>query len=465
MAATRTERDAFGTIEVPADRLWGAQTERSRRYFRISDERMPLAVVHAIALVKRSAARVNRALGLLEPRLAEAIERAADEVLAGRHDGEFPLAVWQTGSGTQSNMNVNEVLANRASEMLGGERGQKRLVHPNDHVNLGQSSNDVFPTALHLAAARAIEHDLLPRLERLEATLAAKSQAFAGIVKIGRTHLQDATPLTLGQEFSGYVEQLAQAEAAIELALPGLCELAIGGTAVGTGLNTHPEFGERMAKDLSQAAGLSFESAPNKFAALAGHEPLVFAHGALKTLATALYKIANDVRWLASGPRSGLGELAIPENEPGSSIMPGKVNPTQAEALTMLCTQVFANDVAVGMGAAAGNFELNVFKPILAYNFLQSVRLLGDGCASFEEHCARGIEANEERIRELVERSLMLVTALAPHIGYDRAAHIAKKAHAEGLSLKAAALALGYVSEDEFERWVRPEAMTRPGPQ
>jgi len=463
MAATRTERDAFGTIEVPAERLWGAQTERSRRYFRISDERMPLAVVHAIALVKRSAARVNRALGLLEPRLADAIERAADEVLSGRHDDEFPLAVWQTGSGTQSNMNVNEVLANRASELLGGERGQKRLVHPNDHVNLGQSSNDVFPTALHIAAARAIEHDLLPRLERLEATLAAKTESFAGIVKIGRTHLQDATPLTLGQEFSGYVEQLAQAEAAIELALPGLCELAIGGTAVGTGLNTHPEFGERMAKDLSQAAGLSFESAPNKFAALAGHEPLVFAHGALKTLATALYKIANDVRWLASGPRSGLGELAIPENEPGSSIMPGKVNPTQAEALTMLCAQVIANDVAVGMGAAAGNFELNVFKPMLAYNFLQSVRLLGDGCASFEEHCARGIEANENRIRELVERSLMLVTALAPHIGYDRAAQIAKKAHAEGTSLKAAALSLGYVTAAQFEQWVRPEAMTRPG--
>ncbi|MGD9953549.1 MAG: class II fumarate hydratase [Burkholderiales bacterium] len=463
MAATRTERDAFGTIEVPADRLWGAQTERSRRYFRISDERMPLAVVHAIALVKRSASRVNRALGLLEPRLAEAIERAADEVLAGRHDGEFPLAVWQTGSGTQSNMNVNEVLANRASELLGGERGQQRLVHPNDHVNLGQSSNDVFPTALHIAAARAIEHDLLPRLERLQGTLAAKAESFAGIVKIGRTHLQDATPLTLGQEFSGYVEQLAQAEAAIELALPGLCELAIGGTAVGTGLNTHPEFGERMAKDLSQAAGLSFESAPNKFAALAGHEPLVFAHGALKTLATALYKIANDVRWLASGPRSGLGELAIPENEPGSSIMPGKVNPTQAEALTMLSAQVIANDVAVGMGAAAGNFELNVFKPMLAYNFLQSVRLLGDGCASFEEHCARGIEANEDRIRDLVERSLMLVTALAPHIGYDRAAQIAKKAHAEGTSLKAAALALGFVTEDQFEQWVRPEAMTRPG--
>jgi fumarate hydratase, class II len=463
MAATRTERDAFGTIEVPAERLWGAQTERSRRYFRISGERMPLAVVRALALVKRSAARVNRALGLLEPRIAEAIERAADEVIAGRHDEEFPLVVWQTGSGTQSNMNVNEVLANRASELLGGERGQQRLVHPNDQVNLGQSSNDVFPTAMHIAAARAIEHDLLPRLERLEATLAAKAEAFAGIVKIGRTHLQDATPLTLGQEFSGYVEQLAQAEAAIELALPGLCELAIGGTAVGTGLNTHAEFGERMAKDLSQATGLAFEAAPNKFAALAGHEPLVFAHGALKTLAVALNKIANDVRWLASGPRSGLGELSLPENEPGSSIMPGKVNPTQAEALTMLCAQVIANDVAVALGGASGNFELNVYKPMLAHNFLQSVRLLADGCASFEEHCARGIQANETRIRELVERSLMLVTALTPHIGYDRAAQIAKKAHAEGSTLKAAALALGYVSEEEFERWVRAEAMTRPG--
>jgi fumarate hydratase class II len=463
MAATRPERDSFGTLDVPADRLWGAQTERSRRYFRISTERMPLAVVYALAQVKRSAARVNRALGLLEPKLAEAIERAADEVLAGRHDEEFPLSVWQTGSGTQSNMNVNEVLANRASELLGGERGPRRLVHPNDHVNLGQSSNDVFPTAMHIAAARAVEHDLLPRLERLAATLAAKSDAFAGIVKIGRTHLQDATPLTLGQEFSGYVEQLAQAEAAIELALPGLCELAIGGTAVGTGLNTHAEFATRMAQDLSQATGLTFEPAPNKFAALAGHEPLVFAHGALKTLATALTKIANDVRWLASGPRSGLGELSIPENEPGSSIMPGKVNPTQAEALTMLCAQVLGNDVAVGVGGASGQFELNVYKPMLAHNFLQSVRLLADGCASFEEHCARGIRANEARIGELLERSLMLVTALAPHIGYDRAAEIAKKAHQDGSTLKAAALALGYVSAQDFERWVRPEAMTRPG--
>jgi fumarate hydratase class II len=462
VSATRPEKDSFGTIEVPAERLWGAQTERSRRYFRISGERMPLAVVHALALVKRSAARVNRSLGLLESKKAEAIERAADEVLAGRHDEEFPLVVWQTGSGTQTNMNVNEVLANRASELLGGERGPKRLVHPNDDVNLGQSSNDVFPTAMHIAAARAVEHDLLPRLEGLAATLSAKAEAFEGIVKIGRTHLQDATPLTLGQEFSGYVEQLAQAEAAIELALPGLCELAIGGTAVGTGLNTHPQFGARVARDLSQATGMSFESAPNKFAALAGHEPLVFAHGALKTLAVALHKIANDVRWLASGPRSGLGELRIPENEPGSSIMPGKVNPTQAEALTMLAAQVMGNDVAVGFAGASGQFELNVYKPVLIHNFLQSVRLLADGCASFEEHCARGIEPEEARIRELVERSLMLVTALAPHIGYDRAAEIAKKAHREGGTLKAAALALGYVSAADYDRWVQPGAMTRP---
>ena len=405
---------------------------------------------------------MTRALGLHAADKAAAIERAADEVLAGRHDEEFPLVVWQTGSGTHSNMNVNEVLANRASELMGGERGQKRLVHPNDDVNLGQSSNDVFPTAMHIAAARAVEHDLLPALQRLQATLAAKAEAFAGIVKIGRTHLQDATPLTLGQEFSGYVEQLAQAEAALELTLPGLCELAIGGTAVGTGLNTHPEFGARVALDLTQATGLAFETAPNKFAALAGHEPLVFAHGALKSLATALNKIANDVRWLASGPRSGLGELSLPENEPGSSIMPGKVNPTQAEALTMLCAQVLGNDAAIGVGAASGNFELNVYKPMLIHNFLQSVRLLADGCSSFEEHCARGIRPNEARIRELVERSLMLVTALAPHIGYDRAAEIAKKAHQEGTTLREAALALGHVSAADYDRWVQPGAMTKP---
>jgi len=464
VAATRQEKDSFGIIEVPAERLWGAQTERSRRLFRISGERMPVPVIHALALVKRSAARVNSALGLLEPRLADAVVRAADEVLAGRHDEEFPLVVWQTGSGTQSNMNMNEVLANRASELLGGARGPGRLVHPNDHVNLGQSSNDAFPTAMHIAAVRAVEHDLQPRLERLRATLTGKAEAFAGIVKIGRTHLQDATPLTFGQEFSGYVMQLTQSASAIGLALPGLRELAIGGTAVGTGLNTHPEFAERMAKDLSQATGLTFATAPNKFAALAGHEALVFAHGALRVLAVALSKIANDVRWLASGPRSGLGELTIPENEPGSSIMPGKVNPTQAEALTMLCAQVMGNDTAVGIGGASGHFELNVYKPLLIHNFLQSVRLLADGCASFEEHCARGIEVNEARVRELVGRSLMLVTALAPHIGYDRAAEIANKAHREGSTLRAAALALGFVSAEQFDRWVDAEAMTRPGP-
>ncbi len=462
MSATRIEKDSFGPIEVPAERLWGAQTERSLRLFRISGERMPLAVVHALALVKRCAARVNAELGLLDPAKAGAIARAADEVLQGRHDAEFPLVVWQTGSGTQSNMNVNEVLANRASELLGGERGPRRLVHPNDHVNLGQSSNDAFPTAMHIAAARALHGGLLPALARLIDTLAAKRDAFAGIVKIGRTHLQDATPLTLGQEFSGYAAQLEQARAAVEAALPGVYRLAIGGTAVGTGLNAHPEFGERVAREIARETGLPFVTAPNRFAALAGHEALVFAHGALKTLAAALAKIANDVRWLASGPRSGLGEIAIPENEPGSSIMPGKVNPTQAEALTMLCAQVLGNDVAVGIGGASGNFELNVHKPLVIHNFLQSVRLLADGCLSFEEHCARGIEPNTARIRELLERSLMLVTALAPHIGYDRAAEIAKRAHRDGTTLREAALALGYVSPEQFDAWVRPEDMTGP---
>jgi len=462
MSATRTERDSFGSIEVPAQRLWGAQTERSRRHFRISGELMPLAVIHALALVKRAAARVNRGLGLLDARKAAAIEQAADEVLAGRHDEEFPLVVWQTGSGTQSNMNVNEVLANRASEILGGERGARRLVHPNDDVNLGQSSNDVFPTAMHVAGARALREQLLPALARLRGTLAEKSDAFASIVKIGRTHLQDATPLTLGQEFSGYVAQLGHAEAALHAVLPGLYELAIGGTAVGTGLNAHPEFGTKVAEDIARASGLPFAGTRNKFAALAGHEPLLFAHGALKTLAAALMKIANDVRWLASGPRSGLGELSIPENEPGSSIMPGKVNPTQAEAMTMLCAQVFGNDVALNIGGASGNFELNVFKPLLIQNFLQSARMLADGCASFDEHCARGIEPNSARIAELVERSLMLVTALSPKIGYDRAAGIAKKAHHDGSTLREAALALGYVSAEDFDRWVRAEDMTGP---
>ncbi|HEY9532772.1 MAG TPA: class II fumarate hydratase [Burkholderiales bacterium] len=462
MGGARIEKDSFGTIEVLRARLWGAQTERSRRFFRISGERMPLAVIYALALVKKAAAGANVGLNLLDARKAEAIRAAADEVLAGRHDEEFPLVVWQTGSGTQSNMNVNEVLANRGSELLGGERGQNRLVHPNDDVNLGQSSNDAFPTAMHMAAARALQRELIPAVEALKATLDAKRAAFEHIVKIGRTHLQDATPLTLGQEFSGYVDQLDQALAALRAAQPALCQLAIGGTAVGTGLNTHKEFGARVCAELAAETGLPFVEARNKFAALAGHEALVFAHGSLKTLATALSKIANDVRLAASGPRSGLGELRIPENEPGSSIMPGKVNPTQAEALTMLCAQVMANDVAVNIGGASGHFELNVYKPLIAHAFLQSVRLLADGCASFDEHCARGIEANEPRIRELLERSLMLVTALSPHIGYDKAAEIAKKAHREGTTLREAALALGHLTPEEFDRWVQPQSMLGP---
>jgi fumarate hydratase class II len=458
MAGTRIEKDSFGPIEVPADRLWGAQTERSRRFFRISGERMPLAVIHALCRVKKVAAGVNSSLGLLDARNADAIRRAADEVLAGRHDDEFPLVVWQTGSGTQTNMNVNEVLANRASELLGGERGQKRLVHPNDYVNMGQSSNDVFPTAMHIAAAQALHDDVLPATETLRATLARKRDAFAEVIKIGRTHLQDATPLSLGQEFSGYVDQLEQAQAALRAGLPGLYRLAIGGTAVGTGLNTHPQFAARVCEALAAETKLPFVEAPNKFAALAGHEALLFAHGAMKTLAATLFKIANDVRLLASGPRSGLAELRIPENEPGSSIMPGKVNPTQAEALTMLAGQVMGNDVAVNVGGASGHLELNVFKPLIIHAFLQSARLLADGMASFEEHCVRGIAANEARIKAQLECSLMLVTALTPHIGYDRAAEIAKKAHKEGSSLREAAAALG-VSQADFDRWVRPEDM------
>jgi len=458
---TRNERDSFGPIAVPADRLWGAQTQRSLEHFHISTERMPVELVAALALVKRAAALVNRELDLIDDSKAEAIVAAADEVLAGKHPDEFPLSVWQTGSGTQSNMNMNEVLANRASELLGGGRGMKRLVHPNDDINMGQSSNDIFPTAMHVAAVLALSHQLLPALAALRATLAAKSAAFKNIVKIGRTHLQDATPLTLGQEFSGYVAHLDHAETIIKAALPALCELAAGGTAVGTGLNTHPDFGAEIADELARALNLPFRTAPNKFAALAGHDALVAAHGALKTLAAALMKIANDVRWLASGPRSGLGEITIPENEPGSSIMPGKVNPTQCEAITMLCCQVFGNDVALTIGGASGNFELNVFKPMIAYNFLQSVRLLADGMRSFEEHCARGIEANKARIAELLSRSLMLVTALAPHIGYDHAAEIAKKAHKDGSTLKEAALAFG-VSAADFARWVKPEEMIHP---
>ncbi len=456
---TRTERDSFGPIEVPAEHLWGAQTQRSLQFFHISTERMPEEIMLALATVKRACAQVNLDVQLLDADKAQAIIQAADEVLAGQHPNEFPLSVWQTGSGTQSNMNMNEVLANRASELLGGERGATRKIHPNDDVNLGQSSNDIFPTAMHVAAIIAIRQKILPALHTLHTTLKTKSAAFADIVKIGRTHLQDATPLTLGQEFSGYVAQLDAAESLLLAALTPLYELAAGGTAVGTGLNTHPEFGLRVAAELAKASGLPFKSASNKFAALAAHDALVSAHGALKTLAVALMKIANDVRWLASGPRSGLGEISIPENEPGSSIMPGKVNPTQCEALTMLCCQVFGNDVAITIGGASGNFELNVFKPLIAHNFLQSVRLLADGMSSFEEHCVRGIVANRKRIADLMECSLMLVTALTPHIGYDRAAEIAKRAHHDGSTLKQAALTLGYVTESNFNRWVKPADM------
>jgi len=455
----RIERDTFGDINVPGHALWGAQTQRSLHHFDISTERMPPELLRALALVKRCAATVNRALGVLDAAKADAIVRAADEVLAGQHDAQFPLSLWQTGSGTQTNMNMNEVLANRASQLLGGEVGEGRLVHPNDDVNRGQSSNDVFPTAMSVAAVQALEEQLLPALGTLRDTLAAKSAAFADVVKIGRTHLQDATPLTLGQEISGWVAQLDHGIRHLRTTRPHLRELALGGTAVGTGLNAHPEFGTRVAAELARATGHPFESAPNKFEALAAHDAMVFAHGALKTVAASLMKIANDVRWLASGPRSGLGEISIPENEPGSSIMPGKVNPTQCEALTMLACQVMGNDVAVNMAGASGNFELNVFKPVIIHSLLQSMRLLADGALSFEEHCARGIEADRARIGELVQRSLMLVTALNPHIGYDKAAQIAKAAHKKGSSLREAALASGWVTAEQFDAWVKPEDM------
>jgi fumarate hydratase class II len=463
MTDDRIERDTFGDIAVPAHALWGAQTQRSLQHFAISTERLPRELVHALALVKRCAALVNRELGALDAAKADAIVAAADEVLAGRHDGQFPLSVWQTGSGTQSNMNMNEVLANLASRRLGGPVGEGRHVHPNDDVNRGQSSNDVFPTAMSVACARGLCGALLPALDTLRETLDAKARAFDDIVKIGRTHLQDATPLTLGQEVSGWVAQLDHAMRHVESALPHLTELALGGTAVGTGLNAHPEFGARVAAELARATGLPFVSAPNKFEALAAHDAIVHAHGALKATAAALTKIANDVRWLASGPRCGIGEITIPENEPGSSIMPGKVNPTQAEAMTMLCAQVMGNDVAIGIGGASGNFELNVYKPLIANAFLQSVRLLADRAASFERHCARGIEPDRARIAELLQRSLMLVTALNPHIGYDKAAAIAKHAHREGLTLRAAAVASGWLTGEQFDAWVRPEAMVGPG--
>ncbi len=463
MGATRIEKDTFGPIEVPEEHLWGAQTQRSLEHFRISGERMPREIIEALAWIKRACATVNESLGGLTAGKGQAISNAADEVLAGRWPEEFPLVVWQTGSGTQTNMNMNEVLANRASELLGGHRGEGRLVHPNDDVNRGQSSNDVFPTAMHVAAVVAIRRRLFPALDRLQSTLDAKAFEFSDIVKIGRTHLQDATPLTLGQEFSGYAAQLAYGRRHVEDTLGHLSELALGGTAVGTGLNTHPEFGTRTAAEIARLTGEAFVTAPNKFESLATHDAMVHAHGALKGLAASLMKIGNDVRLLASGPRSGIAEIAIPENEPGSSIMPGKVNPTQAEALTMAACQVMGNDVAVNFGGSQGHLELNVFKPVIAHAFLQSVRLLADAMASFDEHCAQGIEPNRERIAALLDGSLMLVTALAPHIGYDKAAEIAKKAHREGTGLREAALALGHVSEQQYDQWVRPETMTRPG--
>jgi fumarate hydratase class II len=453
------ERDTFGEIAVPNARLWGAQTQRSLQNFKISTEKQSPELITALAVIKRAAAEVNLGLGVLEESKARAIIEAADEIIAGKHAGEFPLAVWQTGSGTQTNMNLNEVIANRASELMGGERGEARKVHPNDDVNRGQSSNDVFPTAMHVAAAVGIVKHLVPALKVLRATLDSKAKAFAGIVKIGRTHLQDATPLTLGQEFSGYVAQLDHGIRHVETALPHLYELAQGGTAVGTGLNAHPQFADKVAAAIGKLTGVPFVSAPNKFEVMAAADALVFAHGALKTVAASLMKIANDIRWLASGPRCGLGELSIPENEPGSSIMPGKVNPTQSEAMTMLCCQVFGNDVAVNMGGASGNFELNVFRPMIAHNVLQSIRLIADGAHSFNDNCAVGIEPNRERIDTLLNESLMLVTALNPHIGYDKAAKIAKKAHKEGTTLKASALALGFVTEEQFDEWVKPHDM------
>ena len=459
MPTPRIESDSFGAIEVPAEHLWGAQTQRSLLFFAIGADHLPYELIMALVRVKRAAALANGDLKLLDNDIAKAIIAAADEVLNGQWPDEFPLSVWQTGSGTQSNMNVNEVLANRASELLGGERGMARLVHPNDQVNLCQSSNDVFPTAMHVAAVWQIEFSLLPALDVLIDSLAEKSAAFARIIKLGRTHLQDATPITLGQEFSGYVAQLEIARRGIVAALPELKTLALGGTAVGTGLNAHAEFAQRAVAHLAHDTALNFSCAENRFAALAGHEPLVFAHGAFKTLATALMKIANDIRWLGSGPRAGFGELLLPENEPGSSIMPGKVNPTQCEALTMVCAQVLGNDVAINIGGAMGNFELNVFKPLIAHNFLHSGRLLGDAMRSFEAHCVRDLQANIARIDESLESSLMLATALAPHIGYDKTAAIAKAAHLSGSSLRDAAITSGFVSAQDYDEWVVPGKM------
>jgi len=465
-AMMRVETDSMGGIQVPADKYYGAQAARSLVHFDIGDgvwprDVMPREVIRAMAVLKKAAALVNHELGKLDAERARLIVAAADEVIAGELDDHFPLRVWQTGSGTQTNMNVNEVISNRAIELAGGEMGSKKPVHPNDHVNMSQSSNDTFPTAMHVAGARAMA-EMLPAVQELRDALNRKAKAWSHIVKVGRTHLQDATPLTLGQEFSGYVTQLDRAIAACREALDPLYDLAIGGTAVGTGLNAHPEFGERTAREIARLTGLPFRSHPNKFTALASHDDFVFASGALKMLAAALMKIANDIRWLSSGPRAGIGELVLPENEPGSSIMPGKVNPTQSEAMTMVCVQVYGNDLAVSFGASQGNFELNVFNPVMIYNFLHSTTLLRDACTMFREHAIEGLEPNEEQIKRYLDESLMVVTALSPHIGYDKAAEIAKKAHHEKTTLKTAALSLGHVSEAEYDRLVVPKEMTAP---
>ncbi len=460
--ATRIETDTMGEVAVAADRYWGAQTQRSLQNFKIGVERMPRPLVRGLGIVKHASATVNEALGKLDGKLADAIRQAAQEVIDGDLDDHFPLVVWQTGSGTQTNMNANEVISNRAIEILGGERGSKTPVHPNDHVNMSQSSNDVFPGAMSVATAEQVVNHLVPALQHLESALGSKSNEFAAVVKIGRTHLMDATPLTLGQEFSGYTQQIAYGVGRAESTLPHLYELALGGTAVGTGLNSHPEYPVRVAAKIGQITGLPFVTAPNKFESLAAHDAQVELSGQLKTIAASMMKIANDVRLLGSGPRAGLGELNLPANEPGSSIMPGKVNPTQSEAVTMVCAQVFGNDVAVNIGGATGHFELNVFKPVMAYNNLQSIRLLGDAAVSFTDNCVTGIEANTERIDELMRSSLMLVTALNPHIGYDNAAKIAKKAHADGTTLKDAGTALGILTSEQFDEWVKPEQMTHP---
>ncbi|MBF0122517.1 MAG: class II fumarate hydratase [Candidatus Omnitrophica bacterium] len=458
----RLEADSFGQIKVPSDKYYGAQTARSIQNFKIGGESFPLDFIYALALVKKAAACTNRELGVLDGKKSQAIIQAADEVVSGKFDGHFPLVIWQTGSGTQTNMNMNEVLANRASEILGGELGLKSLVHPNDAVNKGQSSNDIFPTAMHVAAAVAVHEKLIPSLRSLYGIFLEKTEAFKDIVKIGRTHLMDATPLTLGQEFSGYAQQLANAVDRLEATMPRLLQLAIGGTAVGTGLNTHKDFAKVATKHISSETGLVFRQADNTFEAMAAHDAMVELSGALKTVAASLMKIANDIRWLSSGPRSGIGEILIPENEPGSSIMPGKVNPTQCEAMTMVCAQVMGYDVAVTIAGASGNFELNVYKPVIIYNVLHSIRLLTDACESFRINCIVGIEANMPRIKEHVDRSLMLVTALTGHIGYDKAAEVAKKAHKENTTLKEAALALGFVKGEDFDRIVRPQDMTHP---